>query len=212
MKRIVCYGDSNTFGYAPDRGGLRYGADERWTGVMAKILGPEYEVIEEGLNGRTTVFDDPTERGRNGLTYLRPCLMSHRPFELLIIMLGTNDIKSRFGLTPCDLAATMRTLLNEARAVPFEPMYRRPEILVVSPVLLKPLVENGPYDAFAENARDLSASFALQYGAAARDCGAHFFDASRAAEPSSFDGVHMDAENHRRLGEALAAKCRDILG
>ncbi len=104
MKTILCYGDSNTHGFNPATQG-RFSLSERWTGVLMRELGSDYHVIEEGLGGRTTVWDDPIMESRNGRDYLLPCLWSHKPLDLVIIMLGTNDLKDRFSLTPFDIAA-----------------------------------------------------------------------------------------------------------
>ena len=100
MWEILCYGDSNTWGYNPSTK-ERYDRYERWTGILQFTLGDEYHVIEEGLNGRTTVWDEPIEgEYKNGKTYLVSCLESHKPLDLVIIMLGTNDLKKRFSVTP----------------------------------------------------------------------------------------------------------------
>ena len=98
-KHIVCYGDSNTHGYCAETGG-RFNEEERWTCLLQAYLGDQFLVLEEGLSGRTTCFDDPIHEGLCGLDYLYPCLMSHEPVDLLIIMLGTNDTKERFGVSP----------------------------------------------------------------------------------------------------------------
>lgn len=104
MKTILCYGDSNTWGYSPATQD-RYGRDERWTGVLRNEIGEGYLVIEKGLGGRTTVWDDPVEgRHKNGETYLLPCLESHQPIDLVIILLGTNDLKRRFCVGAFDIA------------------------------------------------------------------------------------------------------------
>ena len=95
MAVILCYGDSNTWGYDPV-GNARFGPDDRWTGVLRTTLGSAHSVIEEGLNGRTTNVDDQIEEHRNGRTYLMPCVQSHAPFDVITIMLGTNDLKERF--------------------------------------------------------------------------------------------------------------------
>ena len=108
MKTILCYGDSNTWGYNPSMGG-RYARDERWPGVLRKELGEGYLVIEEGLNGRTTVWDDPIEGYKNGKTYLVPCLETHKPLDLVIILLGTNDLKMRFSVSALIQAAGRRS-------------------------------------------------------------------------------------------------------
>ena len=109
MKTILCYGDSNTYGLKSDLVS-RYPRNVRWTGILQEKLGSEYYVIEEGLGGRTTVWDDPVEDYKNGKKYLLPCLDSHKPLDLVIIMLGTNDLKSRFSVTPFDIGASMENL------------------------------------------------------------------------------------------------------
>lgn len=102
MKTIVCYGDSNTYGYNPENG-FRYEYEERWTTILQKELKDSAIVIPEGLNGRTTSFEDELRPGRNGATYLDPCLHSHGPIDLVVLMLGTNDLKIRFQATPTDI-------------------------------------------------------------------------------------------------------------
>lgn len=97
VKRILCFGDSNTYGYIPGGNGRRYGPDVRWTGLLSAWLKPECLIIEEGLPGRTTVFEDPILPGRKGSDYFYPCLWSHAPLDMLLLMLGTNDCKMRFG-------------------------------------------------------------------------------------------------------------------
>jgi lysophospholipase L1-like esterase len=111
VRTVLCFGDSNTWGYDPASGD-RFPPDVRWTGVMARSLGDGYRVIEEGLNGRTTRWDDPIEDGRNGLAYLAPCLESHSPLDMVLIMLGTNDLKRRFNLSASDIAESAGTLTD----------------------------------------------------------------------------------------------------
>ena len=109
QKRILCFGDSNTYGYIPQGG--RYDENTRWPMRLAQLLGPAYAVVEEGFNGRTLVFDDLVEGGyKSGYDYLPPCLMSHNPLEVVIIMLGINDTKRRFGLTPMTIGQGMMQL------------------------------------------------------------------------------------------------------
>ena len=111
MKTILCYGDSNTWGYDPANQ-TRYPRDVRWPGVLRNGLGDGYIVIEEGLNGRTTVWDDPIELDKNGATYLRPCIQTHKPLDFVIIMLGTNDLKTRFSLPAYDIASGAGVLVD----------------------------------------------------------------------------------------------------
>ncbi|MBC7812535.1 MAG: hydrolase, partial [Burkholderiales bacterium] len=111
MKSIVCFGDSNTWGYDPVSKG-RFARDKRWTGVLRQTLGEGYLIIEEGLNGRTTVWDDPIGYFKNGRDYLIPCLDTHCPFDLITIMLGTNDLKKRFSVSAYDIADSAGMLVD----------------------------------------------------------------------------------------------------
>ena len=111
MKTVLCYGDSNTYGYNPENG-LRYNEDERWTGILKSLLGPGYNIIEEGCNGRTTIYDDPLEGWKNGKDYLKPCLNSHKPIDIIILMLGSNDLKNYFGASSRDIANGAGTLAD----------------------------------------------------------------------------------------------------
>ena len=115
MPVVVAFGVSNTWGFTPGVG-ARMERDVRWPGVMARALGPSFQVIEEGLCGRTTIFDDPEEDGRNGLVYFAPCLRSHAPLDLVIISLGCNDVKARFAATPDAIAAGAERLIDVALA------------------------------------------------------------------------------------------------
>mgnify|MGYP001272416558 CR=1 FL=1 len=114
MRTILCYGDSNTHGQIPGGTPLdRYTLLQRWPGVLARELGKGWHIIEEGLSGRTTVHDDPIEGAlKNGRTYLRPCLMSHAPLDLVIIMLGTNDLKARFSQPASEVAMGIGCLIH----------------------------------------------------------------------------------------------------
>src|SRR5277367_6580593 len=137
MSVIVAYGDSNTWGFDP-AAGVRFPADVRWTGVMRRELGAAFTVIEEGLNGRTSVFDDPIEPYRNGLTYLPPCLLSHAPLDLIIIALGCNDLKRRFWMSPADIAQGVERLVLTAKSFPVGPTGAAPDVILVAP---PPIVE-----------------------------------------------------------------------
>ena len=111
MKTVVCYGDTNTWGYDEDTGG-RLPYEARWTGVLAEALGPGCRVVEEGLCGRTTVNEDPVEEHKNGRAQLYPCLESHRPIDVIIMMLGQVELKTRFSLTAHDIAMGMESLVR----------------------------------------------------------------------------------------------------
>src|SRR5262249_25611929 len=135
MRTLLCFGDSNTWGYDPESGPRteRYPRDVRWPGRLARALGDEWEVIAEGLNGRTATRDDPIWEGRNGLTYLLPCLRSHAPLDLVVIYLGTNDVAERYSLPAEDVAASVGRLVKVVRTSESGPGESAPDVLVVCP-------------------------------------------------------------------------------
>ncbi|MCC7409055.1 MAG: SGNH/GDSL hydrolase family protein [Phycisphaeraceae bacterium] len=206
MKTILCFGDSNTFGANP-ADGSRYDRHTRWPGVMRDQLGLDYEVIEEGLGGRTTVIDDPMSPCRNGKDYLIPCLASHQPINLVIIMLGTNDLQARYGLAAFDIARGMEVLANAVRASGAGPGGKAPRTLLVSPPSVLPMVEG--FEPMA-GAHIKSTKLAMCYQFVARQTGSLFFDAGLVMVSSPVDGVHFDAPEHGKLGMAMAEKVREI--
>ena len=141
MKRILCFGDSNTWGYDPETD-ERYDNKTRWPCVMANALGNEYEIVEEGMNGRTTVWDDPVDGLMSGLKYLEPCLLSHKPLDLVIVMLGTNDLKDRFCVSAYEIAKSAGRLVKMIQASDAGLKGLAPEVLLIAP---PPIVmgENG---------------------------------------------------------------------
>ncbi len=208
MKTVLCYGDSNTWGYDPATR-ARYPAHVRWTGVLAARLGAEYRVVEEGLNGRTTRWDDPIEPGRNGLASLRPCIDSHQPLDLIVIMLGTNDLKRRFDLSASDIAQSAAALAAMAWRFAHGPDGSHAEVILVAPPAVTTLTE---FDQMFDGAREKSRQFSHYYRLAAGWHHLPFFDAGSAIVSSEKDGIHFDAEEHRKLGEALADEVRRLVG
>ena len=145
MKTILCFGDSNTHGSSPmfaNGDWFRYGPDIRWPRRLASILGPDYHIIEDGLPGRTTCHDNPFDgEHKNGLRHLPVALECHAPIDLIIVMLGTNDLKSHLSLSAYDIAKGLSSLLRVIAASTAGPDGKAPEMLVVSPV---PILECGP--------------------------------------------------------------------
>ena len=138
-RRILVFGDSNTYGYDPERDG-RYGETERYPCRIQALLGPGWTVIEEGLPGRTAVFDDPVTEGLCGLSYLTPCMMSHAPLDTLVVMLGTNDTKERFGCNAYLIAQGIGRLLKKAADT--DAWRDKPDILAVCPAPIVPAYES----------------------------------------------------------------------
>jgi lysophospholipase L1-like esterase len=133
MRTLLCFGDSNTWGYIPGSDGRRFPREARWPVRLQAALGEAWEVIAEGLSGRTATMDSPVAEGRNGLPYLVPCLLSHAPVDLLLIFLGTNDVGERFALPERDVARSVGRLIKVARSAEAGPDGAAPEVLVVCP-------------------------------------------------------------------------------
>jgi lysophospholipase L1-like esterase len=210
IRSVLCYGDSNTHGHAtvarPDG---RYGPDERWPGVLRGALGAAWLVIEEGLGGRTTVSDDPVEGAdRNGRTYLYPCLRSHRPLDVVAIMLGTNDLKHRFGKTAWDIAEGVGVLVSMVKTAAVGRNDGVPEIIVISP---PPMLRDLPLHAeMFLGGHEKSLELARYFRAVAERLGVRFFDAGSVMTSSKIDGFHFDPDGHAALGKAVAAEIAKI--
>jgi lysophospholipase L1-like esterase len=208
MKRILCYGDSNTWGWSPTTQ-ERYNDQTRWTRVLASALGEEYEVIEEGLNGRTTVWDDPIEGyGRDGFNYLLPCLETHRPLDLVTIMLGTNDLKKRFSLTASDIALGAGVLVKAVQQSTAGREAKAPPVLLMAPPPVGRLTE---FAEEFEDATEKSKKLGDRYRQVAQELGCAFLDTSTVIVSSDVDGIHFEPEEHAKLGHALAGIIPELL-
>jgi len=204
-KRILCFGDSLTWGYDPVNR-VRFDESIRWPRVMGQILGDEYEVIEEGQNGRTIATEDPAEGEKNGLTYIGPCLETHTPFDVLIIMLGSNDCKRKFSYSAMDIAGEMQILIEKVKAYnEFRCQNRFKTVLVAPPHISDAIRDSWLGDSFGyENAIKLSKELPDWYRKLSQMYGMKFIDAADHVKVSDADGVHMDADNQRKLGNVLA--------
>lgn len=209
-KHIVCLGDSNTHGYCADPSDcadgnlLRFNENERWTCLLQKLLGEDYLVLEEGLSGRTTVFQDPLHEGLAAIDYITPCLKSHEPVSLLIIMLGTNDTKERFGVNSGCIALGLERLIKKAKSTDCWGPDGKPNILIVCPPAIDPRMEESPVGACmgigcAEKSRGLSPL----YENTARAQGCHFYDA-KDCPFNQIDYMHLTSAGHSMLAEALS--------
>lgn len=208
MNRILCFGDSNTWGYDPATQD-RFDRDDRWPGVLRNSLGSDYEIIEEGLNGRTTVWNDPIEGYKNGHDYLIPCLETHRPLDLVIIMLGTNDLKKRFSLSAYDIASGAGVLVKVTQQSAAGRSGAAPRVLLVAP---PPVVRLTGYADMFEHAEARSLKFAEQYRRVATEMSCDLLDAGSVIVSSELDGIHFEAGEHAKLGRAVAAKVLELLG
>ena len=175
--------------------------------MLQSQLPNEYRIIEEGLNSRTTVFEDPFEAGKKGLDYLPPCLGSHHP-DLIIIMLGTNDLKSRFNVNANDISKGAARLVEVAKN--FNPgfMNKAPDVLLISPAQVLEL-DNGKEGW--DGAQAKSEQFAHYYGLRAKECGCHFLDASQFIQPCDKEGIHWHIDQHQKLATTLSKLIPTIL-
>lgn len=208
MFNILCFGDSNTFGSNPSGG--RWPMTQRWTGVLQEKLGPDFHIIEEGCGGRTTVVEDELELDKNGRKHLPVSLRSHRPLDLVILMLGTNDMKQRFHLLPVDIAYGAAELGKLVEHYDYGPGYPVPKVLLISPIHLAEGIETSVFTGFAPSSVQVSHQLSACYEAQARQNGWYYFDAATVAGPSDKDKLHMEAEGHQALAQALEPIVRRI--
>jgi lysophospholipase L1-like esterase len=209
QKNILCYGDSNTWGYDPINA-CRYGRDVRWTGGFQNELGDDYYVIEEGLCGRTTVWDDPIEGWKNGLEQLIPILHSNCPLDLVIIMLGTNDLKNRFSVSASDIAKSIGRLVDTVRKCESSYTGPAPDVLVISPAPFGDM-SNSPFADSLIGGKEKSHALAAVLAVYCKENDIEMFDAGTVISLSDADGIHLEEPEHLKLGKAIAEKVRKQL-
>lgn len=212
MRTVLCFGDSNTYGYDPQ--GRASGAAERypravrWCGVAQRALGDAWDLIEEGLNGRTFVYEDPwhIETHLSGAHVLPTLLKSHLPLDAVVIMLGTNDVKPAFSPTLPNIARSATVMLEQVRNFSWPASTCEPALLLVAPPRLRPQAAEGFFAEFDERSIELSEHFADVYRTVAQTEGCAFLDAASVASASDIDGIHLMPEGHEALGRAIASK------
>ncbi len=210
-RMVLVYGDSNSHGTVPmetleDMN--RFGPAERWPGVLTATLGAGWLVREEGLPGRTTVYPDPVAGvHKNGFAVLPAILESHRPIDVVVLMLGTNDLKHRFQVPVVEIAESVSLLVHTIRHSYTGPGMTQPAVLLIAP---PPILEAGCLAEIFEGGASKSQRLAGAYAAIARQHGVAFLDAGEVIVSSPLDGVHFDAAEHGKLGRAVAAAIDDI--
>lgn len=210
-KHILCLGDSNTHGYCADPkdcadGGIRFNEEERWTCLLQKALGDEYLVTEEGLSGRTTVFADALHESMDALSVAYALLKSHEVINLLVIMLGTNDTKDRFGMSAACIALGLERLVRKCMSVDCWGGHK-PNILIVSP----PPIGDGMCDpCMGEHCAEKSRELAFYYQQKAELLGCHFLDAA-GCEFNQIDHMHLTRKGHAQLAERLARAIPEMI-
>lgn len=216
IRNILCYGDSNTWGYIPNSFDMqtllakRYSNHQRWTGILRQELGDNYYILEDGLNGRTTAYDDfiSANRYRNGLTYLPLCLETHYPIDLIIFMLGINDTKIHFNKSVIEITASMQQLLKFVKTSNKGKDGSSPQILLVAE---QPMLEIAAVsDLFNETSVKKSIELPSAFQLLAEEENVHFLNCGDYVESSKLDGYHLDESAHTILGRVMAEKVKEI--
>lgn len=214
MINVLCYGDSNTYGYNPLDGG-RFSSEQRWTGRLQSMLGSNYKIIEAGLNGRTAIAEDPFDSYANGEKYFDLALRSNYPVDLVVIMLGSNDLKIMFDMQAEDIANGAAKIVEKAINISKERSEdSKPcKILLVSPIHIGKNIEGSIFsESFGGNiARQKSLEFSKYYKKVASDYDVYFMDAGYYAMPGHEDELHLDEEGHRILAYAFKDKIKEIM-
>ena len=215
MKRILCYGDSNTWGFVPALTGCnRWPADVRWTGVCQRELGADYLVLEEGLNGRTTARDDPDGLWRNGEKALGYTLLSQKPIDLFVLSLGINDLKFMDAAAAAKSTKRLLQMVLDADALfngQTPGMFTAgPKILVLGTVPLNPDMKNIQHGTSLCDKYQESLRLGKEQEKAAQELGLPFLAMADWACASNVDGLHMDADSHLRFGKAVAKKIKEL--
>lgn len=209
--RILCYGDSNTWGYISGSDHQRYGKNERWTRLLSDLLGTQFEIIEEGLNSRTLISNDtrPGKEGKNGYEYLIPCLDTHDPIDLVVLMLGTNELKSTYNKSANDIGMMLeeyfvKTILN--RKSQLKDSY--PRLLIVTPPVVNEEKDYCKVGNKYVGAEEKSKELNNIYKEIADKYNCYFL--SNDGLETGIDGVHLTKESHKRLAEKLCEKIKYI--
>ena len=211
VRQILVYGDSLSWGVIPGTRN-RFEFDKRWPGVMECELhesGDSIRVIEDCLNGRRTNLEDPHKPGRNGLIGIEQRIEVNSPLSLVIVALGTNDFQTMHEIDALQSAQCIRAIIASIRQAPIEPGMDCPEVLIVAPPRLE--TAKGEIGSKFKDAENKAAGLNQAFQDVALDAGCHFFDAASVTARSKVDGVHLDEEQHDRLGIAIANEVRQII-
>lgn len=217
MKTMLCFGDSNTWGFMPFKekppviSDNRYPWQTRWTGRLQSLLGGGWRVIEAGLNGRTTMFDCFMEEHRNGLKSIDTSLLTAMPVDLVVIMLGTNDCKRAFNQSPFIIAHGVQRLIERVVKSDYGPHGSAPEVLVVAPIgMTEGVLTSWLSEEFDAESIARSKKLAEYYAGVAAQNGARFLDAGASISADDSDGIHMNAEGHAKMAELLYKKVGEL--
>lgn len=206
---ILCFGDSNTHGFNP-KDFSRYPPTVRFTGILQRMLPHDY-IIEEGLSGRTTVFRDPLTYGLAGIDYMKPCLMSHKPIDLIIVMLGTNDTKERFAASAEVINLGLNRLIQEIKHTPEAFSNEKVEILIIAPLPLLEMIYQQEFGlTMGKGCVEKSQKLVSLYSNTSKLTNCYFLDPSPYASCSEIDSTHLSAETHQIMAQLIYEKIVEI--
>lgn len=205
MKTILCFGDSNTWGYSPvdDR---RYDSNQRWPALLTSRLPLGYQIIEQGQPGRTTFFDDPAAGLVNGNDSLIPCLEKYQP-DYIVLMLGTNDLKTSFAQSADDISQNAAKLVQGILGFTSQNKQKSIRVCLIAPAIIS---EVGYFGHLFAGGAQKSQAFARYYAVRAEELGCEFFDAGSVVNSSPMDGIHWEEDQHRKMAEALSIKLKNM--
>lgn len=206
MKTILCFGDSNTWGYSPVDG-QRYTANERWPALLTSLLPLGYQIIEQGQPGRTSFFDDPAAGFVSGNDSLLPCLEKYQP-DYIVLMLGTNDLKTSFAQSAEDISQNAAKLVRKILEFTSQNKQKAASVCLVAPPIIS---EVGYFGLLFEGGAHKSKEFAGYYALRAEELGCEFFDAGSAVSSSLIDGIHWEAYQHRKMADDISIKLKEML-
>ena len=217
MKRVLCFGDSNTYGFdgremAVTGDFSRFDEETRWTHLLGNMLGNGWCVYEAGMGGRTTVFDDPLEYGRNGLKALDVVFKSNEPVDLVTIMLGTNDLKDMFNASAEVISWGMEQLIQRLQDLIARSRNPQTKILIIAPANVSATSAGSYMYGFSEHSVAKGRELPRLYAALAQKYGCSFWDASRHVSVDPSDGTHLNPQGHRLFAESLLPVIQSILG
>lgn len=206
MKKILCYGDSNTYGFIPENC-RRYEKNERWSGILSEILSNEYEIVEEGMNNRTGFFRNPEGLKQSGGEYLSIYLQNHKDFDICILNLGTNDSQIFYELTPQICKNGLESLINSIREV-----NPNTKIIIIPPVKITPNILNSGFSLmFNKNSIEKIQAVFPVFEQVAKENNCLYYDFNNIVSPSETDGLHYTKDSHKSIAYNLAIFIRSLI-
>ncbi len=200
MKKILCFGDSNTWGYIP-KSGARYDKNTRWTSLLQNLLGKNYEIVEAGCSNRTCFIDNPDGIDKTGYKILPKYL--DNTFDVVILALGTNDIQKSFNPSLEDIKKGIENLINITKSI-----CKNAKIIIISPCRLSNSIKSDYFkNQFDDISIEKSTHFSEIYKKIAKENNCLFFDWDKIVEVSLLDGLHFSKESHYKIAHKLYEFC-----